>query len=83
MYSMCLIIKYFDLVTFLFLLLIKLFIGFSLEGFLSFTLACHSSAKHFDSMVFREQTISEPFPELYFWICTQGIKVQQKIQNNV
>merc|ERR1711879_1125799 len=23
------------------------------------------------------------FPELYFWICTQGIKVQQKIQNNV
>lgn len=27
--------------------------------------------------------ISEPFPELYFWICTQGIKVQQKIQNNV
>lgn len=22
--------------------------------------------------------ISAPFPELYFWICTQGIKVQQK-----
>lgn len=27
--------------------------------------------------------IFEPFPELYFWICTQGIKVQHKIQNNV
>ena len=26
---------------------------------------------------------TEPFPELYFWICTQVIKVQQKIQNNV
>lgn len=79
MHSMCLIIKYFDLVTFLFLLLlIQLFIGFSLAGFLSFTLACHSLAKHFVSMVLREQTISEPFPELYSGSVHKVLKYNRK-----
>lgn len=48
--------------------------------------SCHANFcadVHFSSDLMSETTISEPPPELYFWICTQGIKVQQKIQNNV
>lgn len=51
------------------------------------TIICHVSfcanVANVCSGLMSKTTISEPFPELYFWICTQGIKVQQKIQNNV
>ena len=63
-------------------------VGFSLTGvfvqFVLLTWSWYMKQKLLIGCDDKEHAmISEPFPELYFWICTQGIKVQQKIQNNV